>query len=90
MIEVVAVEDLRPGDIVILEWHEENQLAIIEIERIDGGLILSPALGNLDYSPENPDQIIRIGTADKQPMMIPLTEKMAFAFNDFWQKRIQQ
>jgi hypothetical protein len=90
MIEIIDITEVESGDLILIEGFEyDNQICIVTVDKVDGGLIVPLEMGGLDYSPENPDAIIRIGNSKTTPVLTPLAQNMHIAFSKAWQEKLK-
>lgn len=69
MIEIVQTYELNPGDIILIEGIKGNETRVVTVESItEDGLIIPIEMGGVGVSPEEPEQIIRLGTKDHCPI----------------------
>lgn len=75
MIEIVRIEDLRKGDIILIEGIGEGEVNVVTIHKVDAKnfLIIPKEMSGLDYAPEDPDNIVRIGTKERKPKIRALS-----------------
>jgi hypothetical protein len=60
--EIVSIEDLKKGDIILTDGFNDNELFVLTVSKItEDGLIIPKELGGMDYCPEDPEQIVRLG-----------------------------
>lgn len=66
--EVVSIEELIIGDIILINGWEDDEVYVVTIESINiqDGSIIPEGLGGLDYTPDDYNSIVRLGSsADK-------------------------
>lgn len=60
--EIVSIEDLKRGDVILTEGFNDNELFVLTVQKItEDGLIIPKELNGMDYCPEDPEQIVRLG-----------------------------
>lgn len=90
MIEITSVDQLKEGDTILIEGMEDSEVLVVEVESIDGNLIIPKGLGGLDYCPEDPESIIRIGRKKEEPTVTPISQKLHFKLTKEWQQIFNQ
>ncbi len=88
MIEIISIEKVKKGDTLLLDVSDRAEL--ITVEKTDSGLIIPVEWGGMDYSPENPDEIIRIGTKKNRPTIIVLAKNISLGLSKFWEDKWQK
>lgn len=83
--EIVSVEKIKKGDVVIIPDFEDNTFRVVSVEKNlnDGTLLIM----GFDYHPEDPEQIVRIGTKKEHPTLLISSNSIALGLNEFWQKQ---
>ena len=92
MIEIININEVQPGDILLIEGVEyDNQVLIVTVGSVtEDNLILFSEMGGLDYCPEDMDAIVRIGNKDKVPVLTPLSQAIHIALPTIWADRFKQ
>lgn len=69
--EVVSIEDLEAGDVILIAGMEENEICIVTVEKVllDEYLIIPEEFGGMDYSPEQPEKITRLATKQSECLL---------------------
>ncbi|MEK6829065.1 MAG: hypothetical protein AABY15_02980 [Nanoarchaeota archaeon] len=91
MIEVVSIDDLKRGDIILLEGTRDGEVCIATVDKKPkDGLIIPREFGGLDYAPEDPDAIVRIGTSKDVPRITLMASKMNLSYTREWEKILEK
>lgn len=90
MIEITSVDQLKEGDTILIDGMKDSEVIIVEVESIDGNLIIPKGLGGLDYCPEDPECIVRIGRNAEEPTITPISQKLHFKLTKEWQQIFNQ
>jgi hypothetical protein len=91
MIETIPISQIKKGDIIIIPGIEyDNQVLIVSVEKIDryNDLIIPAELGGLDYAPEDPDHIVRVGHISDKPIITPLNTDLSLSFTAAWRDKL--
>ncbi len=88
MIEITSVENLKKGDIILIDAGDKLQ--IVTVEKIDDGLIIPVEWGGMDYCAESPDEIIRLGTKKETPTIVIRAKKIYLGLSQFWENKFQK
>jgi len=88
--DIVPIEELKKGDIILVEGITyANQVCAVTVDRTTkDGLIIPLEMGGLDYAPEDPEQIVRLGTKKEEPVITLIAQKMHLALSKEWEKKI--
>lgn len=90
MIETIEIDDVKKGDILLLDLEEKME--IITVKRVNARLItiVPEEWGGLDYVPEYPEEIIRLGSESDRPKIIVMAKKITLGLNDYWIDKFQE
>lgn len=70
MIEIISIEELKKGDIILCPGFDDDTLFMLTVKRITkDNLIIPTELGGMDYAPEDSNQIVRIGKDKIKPLI---------------------
>mgnify|MGYP001025804339 CR=1 FL=1 len=66
--EVVSIEELNPGDIILINGWEDDEIYVVTIDKVNvkENLIVPEELGGLDYTPDDYNSIVRLGSSADQ------------------------
>jgi hypothetical protein len=85
MIEIVNINQIHKGDIILISGTNENSTIIITVKKItNNGLIIPKEMNGLDICPEYMDNIVRIGTSKEQPWLTLLSESVILTLSHKW------
>ena len=86
--DTVDIKELNEGDTILITGFQDYEILIVEVDEVlhEELLIIPKGMGGLDYSPEDPEKIIRIGVKDEEPIINPVSDKLHFKLKESWQK----
>jgi molybdopterin-guanine dinucleotide biosynthesis protein len=88
MIEIIEVNQLKPGDIILIEGFNESEFNLVTVEDIsEDGLIVPEEMGGMDYCPEDSDQIVRLGNKNEAPILHILTQGIHLGLSKEWYEK---
>lgn len=88
MIEIIDIEEVKNGDILLIDLGDKKQ--IITVEKCEHGLIVPVECGGLDFAPEDPGEIIRIGSKKEKPTIVVLSKSISLGLSSFWEDKFQK
>jgi hypothetical protein len=64
--EIIEFRDVKKGDVLLIDGLNGPCVVTVS-EKTNDGLIIPKEIGGLDYAPENPNLIVRLGSK-KEPL----------------------
>lgn len=82
--EITNIENLKNGDIILIEAGAG--INVVTVETVDSGLIIPVEFGGKDILPEDPEQIVRLGTIEEKPTLIVMSQDISLGLSESWIK----
>ena len=69
-LELVSLEELKEGDLILIDWVHEGELGVLTVEEVtEDGEILFEEVG-LDYLPPDSERIVRVAKQEQELRII--------------------
>lgn len=87
MVQVVRIEDLKHGDIIIIEGIND-MVSIVTVDEVFYDRITIKEFGGMDFYPPDEDSVVRIGRLHDEPFVALYSERLIVSLTEAWRKSI--